>query len=221
MPTDRGFDRLIAFVDAVVAIAITLLVLPLVDVLPDATPEEPLGTLLGGEVARFLAFALSFAVIARLWLAHHRLVELAGAYDGAFLAVNLAWVLTIVLLPFATQVAAVYGADRLAIAVYIGTMTLSSVCQSVLALLVRRRPALRRPGVDASDVDPGMALATTGLFLLALVLGVLAPVVNYLSLLLLFLARPAHRARARRRARRVPGAGGRGMSRRQSGWRSR
>jgi uncharacterized membrane protein len=31
--TDRGLDRLITFVDAVVAIAITLLVLPLVEVL--------------------------------------------------------------------------------------------------------------------------------------------------------------------------------------------
>jgi uncharacterized membrane protein len=48
-------------------------------------------------------------VIARLWLAHHRLVERVGAYDSAFVRVKLGWLLTVVLLPFATQVLAVYG----------------------------------------------------------------------------------------------------------------
>ncbi|MGY1694101.1 MULTISPECIES: TMEM175 family protein [unclassified Geodermatophilus] len=198
MRTDRGLDRLTAFVDAVVAIAITLLVLPLVDVLPSGAPQESLGALLAGEWQQFLAFGLSFFVIAELWLAHHRLVELVGAYDGAFLVVNLLWVLSIVLLPFATQVTAVYGADRLAVAVYVGTMTLTSACQSALALLVSRRPALRRPGVDAGDVDPAASAVTTGLFAVALLLGVLSPVPNYLSLLLLFLAGPVRRVVARR-----------------------
>jgi hypothetical protein len=54
------------------------------------------------EAGQFGAFFLSFAVIARLWLAHHRLVESVGAYDRAFVLVNLLWILTIVVLPFAT-----------------------------------------------------------------------------------------------------------------------
>src|SRR4051812_31548964 len=33
---------------------------------------------------RFVTFFLSFALIARLWLAHHRIVEGVGAYDGSF-----------------------------------------------------------------------------------------------------------------------------------------
>ena len=42
--TERGLDRLVTFLDAVVAIAITLLVLPLVEVLGEA-PGEPLDDL--------------------------------------------------------------------------------------------------------------------------------------------------------------------------------
>jgi TMEM175 potassium channel family protein len=196
--TDRGLDRLITFLDAVVAIAITLLVLPLVDVLPDEGEDVDLPALVAEEGARFGAFTLSFAVIASLWLAHHRLVERVGAYDATFVVLNLAWTLTIVLLPFATQVAAVYGADRLAIATYIGTMTLSSLFLSLLSLLLWRRPGLRRAGTGDREAAPTAALVTTAAFLLALLVGVLLPGVGYAALLLLLLPLPVRRWAARR-----------------------
>jgi TMEM175 potassium channel family protein len=196
--TDRGLDRLITLLDAVVAIAITLLVLPLVDVLPDEGADVDLPTLLAEEGPRFGAFVLSFAVIASLWLAHHRLVERVGAYDATFVVLNLAWTLTIVLLPFATQVAAVYGAHRLALATYIGTMTLSSLFLSLLTLLLWRRPELRRPGTGDQEAAPTAALVTTAAFVLALLVGVLFPGVGYAALLLLLLPVPVRRWAARR-----------------------
>ena len=198
MRTDRGLDRLITFLDAVVAIAITLLVLPLVDVIPEEGATVGLSDLLADEAGRFGAFALSFAVIAQLWLVHHRIVERVGSYDMPFVLVNLAWTLTIVLLPFATEVAAVYGELRLAIGVYIGTMTLSSACLTLLTLALVRRPYLRRPGADPAEDDLPGALLTTGTFVLALVVGVAVPEVGYLALLLLFLPGPARRLLARR-----------------------
>src|SRR6478736_3795505 len=71
---ERDFDRFLTFVDAIVAIAITLLVLPLVDVA---------GTFHGDSVTHLLsesrdqiwAFFLSFFVIANLWLTQHRLLR--------------------------------------------------------------------------------------------------------------------------------------------------
>ncbi|SDN04110.1 Uncharacterized membrane protein [Geodermatophilus siccatus] len=199
MRTDRGLDRLITFLDAVVAIAITLLVLPLVDVLPDEGATLDLDTLLADEAGRFGAFALSFAVIAQLWLVHHRIVERVGSYDRPFVLVNLLWTLTIVLLPFATEVAAVYGnSTRLGIALYIGTMTLSSACLTVLSLMVSGRPHLRRHGYDGTEDDPTGSLLTTAAFGVALVLGVAVPAVGYLALLLLFLPDPVRRLLARR-----------------------
>jgi uncharacterized membrane protein len=196
--TDRGLDRLITFLDAVVAIAITLLVLPLVDVLPDEASTVSLGDLLADERRRFTAFALSFAVIAQLWLVHHRIVEQVGSYDRPFVLVNLLWTLTIVLLPFATEVASVYDDERLAIGIYIGTMTVSSACLTLLTLLLVRRPYLRRAGAERPEDDLPNGLLTTCTFVLALVLGVAVPAIGYLALLLLFLTEPVRRLLARR-----------------------
>ena len=203
MRTDRGLDRLITFVDAVVAIAITLLVLPLVDVLRRPAPDMDLHAVLAENAAQFGAFLLSFVVIARLWRAHHRLIERVGNYDSAFVLVNLGWVLTVVLMPFATQVLAVYGTDRPAIAVYIGTMTASSACLSALTLLVWQRPSLRRPGTDARPDPPWASLVTTGTLVLALLIGVIVPAINYWALLLLFLTGPLE-GRLHRRTSAVP-----------------
>jgi len=191
--SDRGLDRLLTFLDAVVAIAITLLVLPLVDVLAGGRPETDLAGIFVHDAAEFIAFLLSFAVIARLWWEHHRLGEQVGAYDAAFILVNLAWVLTIVFLPFATQVVATYGPARLAVATYIGTILVSQACLSVLSLLLWRRPRLRRDGADTRQTPPWAALATTALLILALVLGVAIPAVNYWALLVLFLSGPVER----------------------------
>jgi uncharacterized membrane protein len=188
--TERGLDRLITFLDAVVAIAITLLVLPLVEVLAEA-PDGDLGEVLLADAGQFGAFLLSFAVIARLWLVHHRLVEQVGGYDRPFVGVNLIWILTVVLLPFATQVVAVYGTDRLAVGLYIGTMAVSSACLTALSLLVWRREPLRRAG--APPQPPVAGVVTTATIVVALVLGVLFPAVNYYGLFLLFLTGPLER----------------------------
>jgi uncharacterized membrane protein len=199
--TDRGLDRFITFLDAVVAIAITLLVLPLVDVIAGAQHPGSVADVFTQNGPRFGAFLLSFAVIGRLWLGHHRIVERVGGYDTAFLVVNLGWVLTIVFLPFATQLTAAYPAhDRLAVLVYIGTMALSSVCLSVTAILVWRRPGLRRKGVTARDATPRLSLMTTGALLLALALGTAFARINYYGLLLLLLTSPLERLLRRRSA---------------------
>ena len=190
MRTHRGLDRLITFLDAVVAIAITLLVLPLVDLVAGEGRETDLNAVFSHHGSQFAAFLLSFAVIARLWWAHHRLGEPVGAYDGAFVLINLVWALTIVFLAFTTQVVATYRADRLAVTLYIGTMTISSACLLLLTMLLRQRPGLRREEVEAEDIDLPAALGTTILFVLALVLGVAIPAVNYWALLLLFLSGP-------------------------------
>jgi uncharacterized membrane protein len=192
--SERGLDRFITFLDAVVAIAITLLVLPLAEVIVGTDPPPDAADVFTQNGARFFAFLLSFAVISRLWLAHHRLVEWVGAYDTAFLWLNFGWALTIVFLPFATQLTSAYLAeDRLALGVYLGNLALSSVFLSLVATLVWRRPGLRREAVAAADAVPWTALATTAVLVLALVVGVAFPGVNYFALLLLFLTSPVER----------------------------
>ena len=198
MRTERGLDRFITFLDAIVAIASTLLVLPLTEIIVGTHPPPHATEVFTQYGARFWAFLLSFAVIFRLWLAHHRMVERVGAYDAVFVWVNVGWALTVVFLPFATQLTSAYPvSDRLAIGVYLGTLTLSSVFLSVVATLVWRRPLLRRQGVAAGDAAPWAALATTTVLLLALVIAIAFPRVNYFALLLLFLSSPVERLLSR------------------------
>jgi uncharacterized membrane protein len=191
---ERGPERLFTFLDAVVAIAITLLVLPLVEGLGADAGRTALPALLRENAAQFGAFFLSFAVIARLWWAHHRLGERVRAIDMASVLVNLAWVLVVVLLPFATQVVATYPADALPVALYIGTITVGSACVTVLNLLVVHRDRLRRPGTE-DDARAGLVggIVTTALFAVALVLGAVFRAVNYYALLLLLVSGPIER----------------------------
>jgi uncharacterized membrane protein len=198
--SERGLDRLVTFLDAVVAIAITLLVLPLIEVLAEDRGAD-LGVVLSDNLGQFGAFALSFVVIARLWLAHHAIVESVGGYDVLFLWLNLFWTFTIVLLPFATQVIAEFGTDRLSVGLYIGTILASSSATTALVLLLRRRAPLRRHGVSAADVDVAPSGVVTGLLALALLLGVVFQPVNFYAMFLLFLSGPAERLVHRVRAR--------------------
>jgi uncharacterized membrane protein len=199
VPTHRGLDRLITFLDAVVAIAMTLLVLPLTEIIAGTHQPPDAVDVFTQNGGRFWAFLLSFAVIFRMWLGHHRMVERVGAYDTAFLWANAGWALSIVFLPFATQLTWAYPvSDRVAIGVYLGTLALSSVFLSVVAALVWRRPVLRRESVTAGDAAPWAALATTTALLLALVIGVAFPRINYYALLLLFFTSPVERVLSRR-----------------------
>ena len=103
--TDRGLDRLVNFSDATVAIAITLLLLPLVDV-ADEIQHESLGDLLADHVGTVVAFFVSFIVISRLWLSHHRLFEATRSYSTLVLRVNFVWLASIAFLPFASNLIA-------------------------------------------------------------------------------------------------------------------
>lgn len=65
---ERDLDRLLTFVDAVVAIAITLLGLPLAEAAA-GLGDRSVAELLQDQADHLFGFALSFAVIARLWVA--------------------------------------------------------------------------------------------------------------------------------------------------------
>ena len=99
--TDRGLDRLVNFSDAAVVIAITLLVLPLVGVATEITRHH--ATVWGIFLANggtFLAFAISFVVIARFWVVHHRVFEFVRDYNPTIVWLNFLWLASIVFLPF-------------------------------------------------------------------------------------------------------------------------
>jgi Endosomal/lysosomal potassium channel TMEM175 len=68
-------------VDAVVAIAITLLVLPLVDIAAQLSHGGSVSRLLGDHLPQLYGLLLSLAVIAPLWFAQHHVISTLVVQD--------------------------------------------------------------------------------------------------------------------------------------------
>src|SRR5690625_1650731 len=103
MATRKSPERLAAFTDAIVAIAITLLILPLVDAASDEINEgSTFGVFFTEHFGQIGTFLISFAVIARLWVGHHRIFEHLRSYSPRVLMLTILWSLTIVIMPLPT-----------------------------------------------------------------------------------------------------------------------
>jgi len=179
---ERDFERFLTFVDAIVAIAITLLVLPLVDV-AGAFHGDSVADLLRTHSDQIWAFFLSFVVIADLWLAQHRLLHNVVAADRVLLRLMLLWALTIVVLPFLTAlVAGSTGQEGVTKALYVGAMAASALVLALVCVLVRRRPELRDSEEKPDHVH---SFAMVAAFLAALAVMLLLPGLSYWPLLLL------------------------------------
>ena len=160
------------FSDATVAIAITLLLLPLVDVAGEIR-DRSLGDLLHEHAGTVLAFFVSFVVIARLWLSHHRLFEAVRSYSRAIIQVNFVWLASIAFLPFSSNLIAKAYSDPGVNAFYIGTMAVASASMAVMQWLVVRDPELLREDgrtllhpIDAALTFVAMLVAMAGSALL-------------------------------------------------------
>jgi uncharacterized membrane protein len=130
------FTRVVAFSDGVIAIAITLLVLNL-DV-PDVAAAE-LDSALADQWRQYLGFALSFALIGRFWILHHRAFALLERFDATLMTLNLAFLALIVAMPFATDLIAEYGDVAIAVVIYASVVG----CASLMSWLMVRRSVSR------------------------------------------------------------------------------
>ena len=119
-------DRVINFSDGVFAIAITLLVLNFK--LPHVggrNVNRKLLDALGHDTGLLFGFAISFFVIARYWMSHHRLSVLLRRVDTQFIVLNLVFLAFVVFIPFPAEVLGTYSATTTAVVFYAGTMVLT------------------------------------------------------------------------------------------------
>lgn len=196
----RDFERFITFIDAIVAIAITLLVLPLVEVageLGDGSVTE----LLRAHQAEIGGFLLSFLVIANAWFSQHHALRSVIGSDSLVDRLLMLWTLTIVILPFPTALVAESGHQAAVKIFYIGLMALTSAVQAVLCWAIGRNRSIR--DTDAKP-DAAYGLGSTVGFLVALAVMLLLPATSYYPLLVLLLVSPLirmWRGRTGRRSR--------------------
>lgn len=180
-------ERFKAFTDAVVAIALTLLILPLMESIGDLGKENAT-TLewLESERLQLLSFLLSFVLISAFWLLHHRLFTQVEQVDATLQWLTFAWMLSIVWLPVATSVAGQFPAETVQKLVYIGSLTLTVLLLLGTRLYLRAHPHLHT--VSPTEMRDGVAatLANVLVMLVALVLSIVFPVLGFWPLVLLF-----------------------------------
>jgi uncharacterized membrane protein len=198
-------ERLQAFTDAVVAIALTLLILPLMESVGDLADHD--GTTaewLAEEQYALLGFALSFVLIAVFWVHHHKLFRSVKRVDSGLLWLTVAWMFTIVVMPVATSLSTQMKSDWAQPLVYIGTLFATSLMLLLARIYLRTHPDLH----DMADGDAVMGIRASwivsGLFLAALVLAVIIPGAGNLPLLLMLLSEPLQRL-DRRQGQRASG----------------
>ena len=176
-----------AFIDAVVAIAMTLLILPLMESIGEAVGHESTATeWFVDHWGQLLSFVLSFTIIAIFWIGHHRVFSRVHHVSSGLLWVTAAWLLTIVWLPVATAMSGQMSVDDPIVRLtYIGSMLLIALLVVAIRLYLRAHP-------DLHDMSPALIrrgllaeIAVAGLFLVALLLSVFVPGLGYWPLLLL------------------------------------
>jgi uncharacterized membrane protein len=189
------------FADAVVAIALTLLVLPLTEFAADIDDSKRLGDVLSEHRPELGSFVLSFVVIWLLWSTHHRMMEYFDGYDGVVIRLTLLWMFTIVVLPFVTQLLAGPLYDHGAV------LLLSSLALTALSWWGHRHPELLHS--DSEEVRRWLAepvsFVTPVLLLIAMALAVLNPAIGTWPLFALVIDDRIEALWLRIRGRRGPG----------------
>ena len=183
---ERGLERLISFSDGVVAIAITLLVLPLTELEPD--PGQSSWDFLRSHTGELLAFAISFLVIARFWFTHHAMINALTRIDTPLLLINTGWLASLVLLPFPT---ALLEDDPSYATLYLINLMATSVMSSGISAYIRRHPELLATPTSTAHAraDRYFNLAVNGIIMFALIGSLFWSSTAMLLLLLIPLAR--------------------------------
>ena len=162
---EAEFDRIVAFTDGVLAIAITLLVLALD--LP-TVPDDELLSSLDELLPELGAYALSFAVIGRYWVIHHRFFGSLARFDSWLVTRNLLYLSLIVLVPFTSELLGEYGNTSVAVVIYaaiLGSAALANwamINHAVKLDMIQpaERAATARFGERAALVFPGIFFAS-------------------------------------------------------------
>ena len=189
------FSRIVAFSDGVFAIAITLLVLNLS--VPEHIHGDDLNEVLWEQRQDILAYALSFAVIGRFWVVHHRFFGSVVGFDGRLLGLNLFYLGWIAFFPFSAQVFGDHAGDTAAIVLY--ALNLAGITLvGMLMTTDARRAGLSEMSAEDARAGRRRALLVAGVFLASIPVAFLDPHVAPLLWLALFIDSVGRRVGHRR-----------------------
>jgi uncharacterized membrane protein len=174
----HDLSRVGAFSDGVIAVAITLLVLNIET--PDVAKDD-LGDALVDLLPSLGAYVLSFALIGRFWFIHHRQFATLERVDSRLLVLNLAFLMLIALVPFATDLSDKYSTAPVAAATFGATLGFAALVNWLMASHARRAGLLKESAVEAVDpIDKMVGLGIALVFFLSVPVAFVSPTVAWL-----------------------------------------
>ena len=154
--------RLEAFSDGVIAVIITIMVLEL------KLPEPPTLGGLAAEWPIFVAYAISFILVATYWVNHHHLMHAANRVAAPTLWRNIHWLFWLSLYPFITHfVSASVGAPA-SLALYGALGAITALAWRLLVADLNRRNRDVAALASIGDRRKAMSTVAIGLNLAAI-----------------------------------------------------
>jgi uncharacterized membrane protein len=188
-------NRLEALVDGIFGFSMTLLVVNLA--IPKGSPLSQLGNLLYDQINGFIAYIISFLLLASFWIAHHRQFHYIKHTDGLHIWINILMLLFVALMPFSTSLLANYT-STLSQVIFSGNLIFLGLLLTLNWVYATRKHRLVEPGLDRQIVVRAWrrTIATIFVAVLAMVLSFFYPLQSsyiYLLIFLIFLAPPFRR----------------------------
>lgn len=199
--TGTSVDRLLNFSDAVVAVAITVLALPLFSIEGPKDGQTVLNVI-SQHAGQIITFIVTFLVMAIMWGIHNRVMNSLCAYNAVIFWLDMLWLIGFVFLPWPSTM---YGAgDHWGSAdvtffssdgtgaLYWWTMAYISGIGTIVSLYINRNPELIKPQDReywASTLKTRARLrgvAFTAVFILAGVATLVYPIAGYWTLILIW-----------------------------------
>jgi uncharacterized membrane protein len=183
---DEGMGRILALSDGVFAIAITLLILEIA--VPATTSDTGLAKALLGLWPRYLAYVVSFVVIARFWVMHRMAFQLIARDDTVLVWLNLLLLMFVAFLPFPTAVLGAHAGVPAAAVLYAASVILASIASAAYWWYASGRGGLLRPDAGRARVRALRArgVAAPIFFALTLPIAVFAPYAAEIVWILVF-----------------------------------
>ena len=135
------FERIVSLSDGIFGFAMTLLVVSLV--VPGGLPPGELAEAVASLFPSFLYLGIAFAVLGSAWYQHHRLFSYVQRANVRLIALNLALLATVVVVPFPHHVLSQYPLEPLAYALYAAALGAVLVMDSAMWVYASRAALFR------------------------------------------------------------------------------
>jgi uncharacterized membrane protein len=182
---DHRLERLTFFSDAVIAIAITLLIIEIHA--PHLHPGQDGWAALAALGPSFFGFALSFAVIGRFWVGHHSALAAMNHYDPRLLLPNFGFLMLVAFMPFSTAFLSANLGDAVPAIFYNVTLTVLAIFSSRVVFLATAQTLAVEPDNKALLQLRARSLAVIVAALLSVGLAFIIPAISQLGLLTMLL----------------------------------